>query len=756
MNLRKKTFITLLLAIFLASFSLFVSAKDISKFKVIVSFEEEIKIDNLCVGVAIIDEYIDYEKSEQLRTVDYDLYTFKGTTIEFERPSKAFILKLDEKDLPYGYCVADNYVIIDDDTNVYKFKIIKNNIDFVEESYNFSDNLCRLIIINDDSLFSNQVRNYSYVNSGRFFVYYDSQLTNGYNYASSVLYYVDDIETFISTYGFSAPQSNTSGDFYIYLEDNSTMGNANGITTANALGLSTIKLNLSLFGKTNDSNAFVATLAHEYLHASVAVNSFSMMGGWFGESAATAFGLYYVSNRNVESNYIRSQYNSRLESYYGHSQESIDNINNRYRNFIFIYYFIQEIGLDFIYDLFDLQLNHSLYISDLENVLLTMNTCVAEEFQTFCIFNLNPIDNYDVSSYYKSEWNYSTLECKPTNHNEFDSIYDDYFDCEQLSSFYISINPYEGNNGCSNYKSQMVLVLPDYRDVSVYLATITNTGNTYYEELNIPQVYSSIFGGYAVIFYTNNLGSATCKELRVVISSYEGREVIGRYNIKIKHKIPTIYESYSVTFGSILNDLRYLKFTPYDSGLYKFDISTNNGNTLTNEIVVRDDTFNDIYRIEVGNISYLASNNSNSNSFVCYLVEGEDYYIKVINDSSVSQHSLNINRLFDSFVPDVYNSFGVSNQYFSRGDKLYSFVVPQSGNYSFLFNLNNQVSRDVLFVVYREGNNGLIMESYDILNNNNQSSYCSFQLYQYDKVYVGYYNYKGYENKTYNIVVTKN
>ena len=756
--MKSKSFIIVLLFFIFTTFSVAFSAKESEKFKVVIGSDEDIRISDVRLGVSIANVTNRTNDSKQYGVSDYQYYIISGSSIKFDRPSDTFILTIDEDTLPVGYEVDENNVFIDEETNIYKFEVVRKKeiSSFESENKQSFNDECRIDYIDEnDPLFNPLNRSYTYVSQGRFYVYYESTLTNGSVYANSVLDYIDDIESFFGYYGFEEPRSSILNNHYhIYLKSDSDIGGVYGVTSFDLFGNSTISLNLSLFGRTSDDDAFVSTLAHEYYHASVHEMNASMCDGWFSEASATAVGLYYVSENYIESDFIKNAYNGRLHWHFINSEESIDDINNEYNNFIFIYYFIQEYGLDFVFDLVDSNLNHGIYVSNIDNALQNENTDIGEAFQSFCEYNLNPKDSYDVISFYKENWDYATLSCKPSNHNTIEINKTGYFSLEELSSFYISMKAYEGYDGCSDYEGQITLVLPDYRDISVYAATITSTGYTYYEEISIPTTYSNILGGYAIVIYTNNLGSSYCKELKYVICGYEYRDIIGSYSIQIRHHIPSVYESYSVTFGSILNDLRFLKFVPYDTGLYQFDLSTGLGSALSNEIVVKNDSFSNIYRFDNGGISLGAHNNSSANSFVCYLEEGEKYFIMVIDDSSVSSHILDINRSYSTFTPSLNNSFGVTNEYFTKSDKLYEFTVPQTGDYKFTLSLNSIIYYDMYFVVYRENAYGLSLEDYDIINTSYQTSELIVSLVQGDIIYVGYYDYRC-NNSTFNLLVLK-
>ena len=730
-------------------------------FKVVIGFEEEVKIDSVRIGTSISNEIRKSGDTKQYSATDYQYYYIYGNSIEIERPSDYFILTLDEESLPTGYRVDCNNVFISDDTNIHKFNIIREsdlqNIDEVI-NYNFEDE-CEIESVDADTynLLLQQSRSQLYVNQGRFYVYYDSSVTNGSSYANDVLDAVSDIEDFFAYYGFEEPYSNQNNDLYIYLLDDYSMEGNYGSAVLSNDGSTLIKINLDLFGIANDSEAFMSTLAHEYSHASV--NAYAgghqMIGGWFFEAFATAVGLYYVSESNIESDHIKTVYDSRLHWHYVNSHQGIEDSNNRYNNFIFVYYLIQEKGLDFIDELYEMQLGHAVYVTDIDYLLSTSYSCLDDEYVTFCEYNLDPKENYDVLSFYSDDWVCFGEKCAPNVHSIAEEQDSGYFDLDNYGSFYISIKAYEGNMGCSNYEGQITFVLPDYQGLSIYAETITENGVTYYEELSIPTTPSNILGGHAVVLYVGNLGSAYCKEMRFVIANYSEREIIGSYNAIVRHKVPSIYESYSVVFGNILNDLNYLKFVPYDTDLYQFDLYANNGSTISNEIVIEDDNFTEIYRFEYGNINLLAHNNSFANSFTCYLEAGEKYYIVVSDNPTISTHSLNINRSFSGFTPSAYNPFGVTNYYFTKGDKIFTFVVPQAGNYNFTFNINFNLYYDMYFVVYKANQYGLSIEDYDIINSGNQTSTLTIYFAQGETVYVGYYDYHGGETSTFNLIVQK-
>jgi len=757
--MKNKSFIIVLLFFIFTTFSVAFSAKESEKFKVVIGSDEDIRISDVRLGVSIANVTNRTNDSKQYGVSDYQYYIISGSSIEFDRPSDTFILTIDEDTLPVGYEVDENNVFIDEETNIYKFEVVrKKGISSLEHEnfHNFNDE-CRIREVDaNDISFYPQNRNLVYANQGRFYVYYDSALTNGSLYASEVLDYIDDIESFFGYYGFATPSSDSSNNYYIYLKSNNEIGGVNGETTPEVFGRSTIAINLDLFGISGDSDAFVSTLAHEYFHASVFATDggLPMGGGWFSEACATAVGLYFVSENNIQSNKIRTTYKNRFHYYYIDSKNGIDNSNDRYNNFIFPYYLIQEIGLDFIEELYEMQLGRSIELSDLDNVLSTMYTSLAEEHETMCKYNLDPANNYDVISYYTTNWSCESNEHQPSVHNALEYSSNTTFSIEDCGSEYISMKAYEGYGGCSDYEGIIALVFDEYQDVTIFEGTVSSSGSITYQEINVPSEESNIYGGYVVIIGNYNLGSSSCEELRYVISNCSGGSVSCSCKIKIKHRIPQIYESFNVTFGSILNDLRLLKFTPIDTGLYQFDLSTN-GNTLANEIVIEDDNLLEIDRFSVGGISVGAHNNSFVKSITCYLEEGEIYYISVINDSSVVNHSMTVNRSFDTLYPDAYNPFGVSNYYFTKGDKLFTFTVPQTGNYTFTFSINFNLYYDMYFVVYKENAYGLSLEDYDIINASHQTSTITVSLVQGESVYVGYYNYRGGESSVFNLIVSK-
>ncbi len=761
--MKNKSFIIVLLFFIFTTFSVAFSAKESEKFKVVIGSDEDIRISDVRLGVSIANVTNRTNDSKQYGVSDYQYYIISGSSIEFNRPSDTFILTIDEETLPVGYEVDENNVFIDEETNIYKFEVVRKEESNIFEEENYHYNFCGTMMSDENEVLVPDNRSYGCETSGRFNVYYETTITYGRDYALDVIDLIDDIESFFLYSGYNAPQTNNDGTLNIYIKED--LGGPLGDAPSLLSGDSWIKLDSTLFGITGDDYAFAFVLAHEYFHALCNANGGHALieGSWFSEASATAAGLYFISESNIQSNEAKDFYQNRISNYYGHSRQSIEILNdiNNYDNFLFPYYLIQEIGLDFVEELFTMQFQDNLSLAELDEVLNDMNTSFEEEYGIFCEYNLHPEENYDVISYYLDCFQFEGSNYQPTVHSivPYTNSNSSSVSLDKSGCKYISMKAYEGNDGCSNYEGQIMIILPRYVDVKIYEVKTTSSGINTYSEINVSTTYSNILNGYVAIMFTSNLGSSYCEEIRYAIintdTSDNGSSLSFEYNIVIRHRTQNIYEDLGVTFSSINNDLLFLKFMPYDTDLYIFDIATDIYSAMVCEIVIYDSSMSIISRSSFGNINLSGGFKERFTSMVCYLEAGNNYYIRVLNDDNIMNHTLTINRNFATLTPSILTPFGVSNQNFTKGDVVYTFSTPMTANYVFNFNFNVYGLTNTYFVIYKMNNSGLSVVGYDTLCYNYTSTTISVSLALGDTIYVGYYDYTESNATLYNLSIAK-
>jgi len=751
---------------------------------------------------------------------EFELYLIDDVdiSINFDKKVTVDILSNDNKKLFADYRM--NIIDYDIDINNlydqvifdYQVVVILYNVEYTFEgvydlsNFTFEEKikfLCEQGLINEQEInnyiLSNEIQPYGVLfaeleytpsygdnaasirNDGsRFIIYYDGSSTGmDEDVAQRVADAIDTIDNFFcssDSHDFVRPNTNSDGEFKIYLETATNMSGSLGshqpgtrwTLFSGTQRYSYIKLNYTLADATIDTdatdNSFINTLAHEYFHAIMYKEGFSSSdstrSGWMSESFATFVGLYYA-NENLSSAdaYIKSIFDTRVENFIDSTEESLDDYssssNRRYWTFLFPLYLYQNYGFDVIKEIVLEYPNSEDPFIAIDTVLNNYGTNIEATFLDFSLDNGYPYEKYTILyDNYTVDWNRSGEDITARDLYYTPSSGSGTFNLPYFSSEYIYLKPEE----CTSYTAY---ITADFDNIdSIDLSTIRKTADdTYY-------YYSWNISSESITIPQHNFGYHACTELMLVFTNYSSNtsnSVNIDYDITFEHSIDTVEEGNSIDIGQHIHNpfyTNYVKFMPTETDLYQIELNIERSGSLyyyADTFQILDSNKQLIQKYQVNDYQNNASNVYGSNKITVYLLEGTTYYIKTKYKYTFTSINLIINRMSNNISLTTNDDLCTENGLY-LGDHFVKLVAPRNGYYNINFEYNGTSSNQIAYNIFYKMSGSMYNRESKLINCTDKISNKELFLSKGAVLYIGYFNGDGVGNVTLTInrVVTQN